>query len=183
MIPELRVSDIMTRHVISVGPETTLAAIAKVMIDNDIGCVLVMEENKPIGIITERDIVKAVSQKQNPLKVKAKDIMSSPLITITPDATISEASRKMAKHKIERLPVMLGNKLVGIITTRDIIKVSPEADEIIKEYIKIRLGEYEAEAGRAETLEGICELCGNYSDNLKEVNGRLLCEECREEEK
>ncbi|MCX8154197.1 MAG: CBS domain-containing protein, partial [Candidatus Bathyarchaeota archaeon] len=85
--------------------------------------IVIAENDKPIGIVTERDIiVKCLAKELNPREVKAKDIMSSPVISIEPDVEMLEAAKVMVSRMIRRLPVVENNKLVGIITTSDMIK-------------------------------------------------------------
>jgi hypothetical protein len=110
--------------------------------------------------------------------------MTSPLITIDPDVTLQEAARKMSKLNIRRLGVVYKGHLEGIISSKDILAVTPELLEIIQERANIEkepvAGE---EAPEARILAGYCDHCGLWSDALKEVEGMLLCEECQTEMK
>jgi len=118
-----KVRDIMTKYVIKSGKESTIYDLAKLMDQNRIGCIVIAEDDKPIGIVTERDIiVKCLAKELNPREVKAKDIMSSPAITIEPDVEMLEAAKVMVSRMIRRLPVVENNKLVGIVTTSDMIR-------------------------------------------------------------
>jgi CBS domain-containing protein len=128
------VKDIMTSLVITVREDSTADEAARLMRDNDIGCVIVTtKDDKPIGIITERDIVvRVVAENTQPSKAAVKEIMSAPLITIDADRTISEAAREMNRQNIRRLAVMHRGRLVGIISSKDILSVTPELIEIIQ---------------------------------------------------
>jgi signal-transduction protein with cAMP-binding, CBS, and nucleotidyltransferase domain len=107
--------------------------------------------------------------------------MTSPLVTIEPEATVSEAARRMSRLNIRRLGVIYKGNLVGIVSSKDILGVMPELIEIIQERTRIE-GAAEAEE-TAETeeipLSGYCDRCGVFSENLKDVNGQNLCEDCR----
>jgi signal-transduction protein with cAMP-binding, CBS, and nucleotidyltransferase domain len=164
---------------------SNLAAAA--MDQNDLGCVIVTNKaGQSIGIITERDLVVRVLAKNiKPDTVKAKEIMTTPLVTIEPEATISEAARRMNRLDIRRLGVIYKGNLVGIITAKDVLGVMPELIEIIQERTRIE-GAARTEEGEEVPLSGYCDRCNIYTDTLKERNGQNICDECRvelEEEK
>jgi signal-transduction protein with cAMP-binding, CBS, and nucleotidyltransferase domain len=154
------------------------AAIA--MDQNDLGAVIVTNEaGKSIGIITERDLViRVIAKNQKPDTIKAKEIMTTPLVTIEPDATISEAARRMNRLDIRRLGVIYKGNLVGIVSSKDILGVMPELIEIMQERSRIE-GAERAEETEEIPLSGYCDPCNVYSDTLKERNGQNICEECR----
>ena len=85
----------------------------------EVGDVIVVDNEMPMGIVTERDLVRRVIAKERGLDTKVSDLMSKPLITIGPDASLKEAARKMVKHRIRRLSVLKTHKLVGIIVVSD----------------------------------------------------------------
>ncbi len=121
-----------------------------------------------------------------PGTVKAKDVMTSPLITIEPDAAINDAARRMSRLNIRRLGVVYKGQLVGLLSSKDVLGVMPELVEIIQERALIE-GEKRAEENAKETeeeaapLAGNCGKCGVWSDNLQKVNGEYLFEDCRVE--
>jgi signal-transduction protein with cAMP-binding, CBS, and nucleotidyltransferase domain len=147
---------------------------------NDLGAVIVQNKaGKSIGIITERDIVKrVVSKNLKPDTVKAKEIMTTPLVTIEPEATITDAARRMTRLDIRRLGVIYKGNLVGIISSKDILGVMPELIEIMQERQRIE-GAERAEETDEVPLSGYCDRCNAYSENLKERNGQNICDECR----
>jgi signal-transduction protein with cAMP-binding, CBS, and nucleotidyltransferase domain len=152
------------------------------MNENDLGCVIVTnDEGKPLGIITERDLViRVLAKNLQPATVTAKDIMTAPLATIEPEATISDAARRMSRLDIRRLGVIYKGDLVGLISSKDILGVMPELIEIILEKSRIEgSGRSEETGGEESPLSGYCDHCGVYSDNLKDENGQFLCEDCR----
>jgi signal-transduction protein with cAMP-binding, CBS, and nucleotidyltransferase domain len=176
------VKDIMSSPVVTLDEEASSNKVATLMDENDLGCVIITNKTgKPLGIITERDLViRVLAKNLMPDCIKAKEIMTSPLVTIEPEATINEAARQMSRLDIRRLAVMYKGNLVGIISSKDILGVMPELIEIIQERTRIE-GAAEAEETEKEEnpLSGYCDRCGVYSENLKDVNGQSLCDDCR----
>lgn len=177
------VKDAMSSPVITTDEEATTDKIAKIMDENNLGCVIVTNrDGKPLGIITERDLViRVLAKNLQPARVKAKDIMTSPLATIEPDATITEAARRMSRLDIRRLGVVYKGDLVGLVSNKDILGIMPELIEIIQEKSRIENATTTEEVEEETPLSGYCDRCGVYSENLKDRNGQLLCEDCRVE--
>jgi signal-transduction protein with cAMP-binding, CBS, and nucleotidyltransferase domain len=118
------VNQVMSKDVLTLDKSASLQDAAGNMKKLNIGCVIVTENNNPIGIITERDFVTKVAAEGRPLFTEIQEVMSSPLITIDPEETIWEASEMMKEKLIHKLPVKEDGKIVGIITTTDIVKIS-----------------------------------------------------------
>ena len=144
---------------------------------------LIVEKKKLVGFISQSDILWALTKKSsgNLKNVKAIEISPKKIITIKPDATLTSVIEKMKKMKLERLPVIHENEVVGIITAKDILNFNPEVYPEIEEFSKIRQESEklkrikEAEKRR----EGICEECGSQGILFK-ANGMLVCENCRD---
>jgi len=113
------VKDLMTKNVVTIDPNKTIAEAAALMSEKGIGDLIVMDDNTPIGIVTERDFVRRVLAEEKSTHSKVSEVMSRPLKVIDPEAPIKEAARRMVNNGIRRLPVIKDNKLVGIITTAD----------------------------------------------------------------
>jgi CBS domain-containing protein len=109
----------MTKGVLTIDSQKTVYEAAELMTLKEVGDILVTEADLPMGIVTERDFVRRVVAKRRPLDTKISDVMSKPLITIGPNATLIEAARKMVDNRIRRLPVVERHKLVGIIVVSD----------------------------------------------------------------
>ncbi len=116
------VKDFMTTNVITINADRTVLEAAKLMHQQDVGDLVVMESVEAKGIVTERDLVRRVMAMKKPLDTKVSEVMSNPLITIDQDAELRDAARLMVKFKIRRLPVTKGSVLVGIIATNDFAK-------------------------------------------------------------
>jgi CBS domain-containing protein len=114
-----KVKDFMTKGVLTIDAEKTIFEAAELMSQKEVGDVVVVEGEIPRGIVTERDFVRRVVAKKRPLDTKISDVMTKPLITIGPEASLKEAARKMVNKGIRRLPVVEQHKLVGIIVVSD----------------------------------------------------------------
>ncbi len=178
METKVTVRDAMTPNVKTIKPKASVRDASKIMSGYKIGGLIVGNNSVPKGIITESDIIrKVVSNDLNAAEVTVDKIMTANLITIEINKDLDEAARLMAKHKIRRLPVMKDGALAGIITSRDVIALSPaEYSAILIENTHLQASaEYEN-----GLEEGECERCGNFAD-LMEINGKFLCEKCRED--
>jgi CBS domain-containing protein len=117
------VKEVMKRHVKSVGSDATVLEAAQKMAQNNIGCLVVVNDTLE-GIITERDILnKVVAPGKSPGQVSVGEVMTRHVITISPDKDMEEASDIMARHRIKRLPVVFGNEVLGIVTSTDVVAV------------------------------------------------------------
>jgi CBS domain-containing protein len=179
------VSDLMTREPIITKPETNLLECAKIMVKKSTGSLLLVDKNKLVGIISRQDILWALvkQSKMNLENINAIDISPRKILTIKPSATLDEAVRKIKMTKFERLPVVEDNKLVGIITVKDILNFHPEIYPELEEFARIReeskkLKLIEKAREKDSSREGICEECGNQ-DRLYNFNGMLVCESCK----
>jgi CBS domain-containing protein len=175
------VADFMTRDPVTISPESNLFECAKKMVKKKVSSLLIVNGKNLTGFISQGDILWALTKKSvtNLKDVKAKDISPKKIITIKPDSLLSLAIEKMKKTKFERLPVVKDNKLVGLITAKDILNFNPEIYPEMEEFAKIRQESEklkrikEAEKRR----EGVCEECGNQGILFKH-NGMLICELC-----
>jgi len=138
----MMIKDVMNRNVIVAKPHTTLREAAKVMSDLNIGSLVVMENEKIVGIVTSTDALRAVAEGADPDRTTLADIMSKDVITIEEDRDVEEAVELMVKNKIKRLPVVREGKLVGIITVSDIAVVEPKIIASIASLISINVPKY-----------------------------------------
>lgn len=114
---------IMVENVITVKPNDTVKKAAELMNKHEIGCVIVVIHGKPSGIITERDLIKRVVNKSiEPEEVRVSDIMSQPLIEVSPNMCAGDAAKLMLEQNIKKLPVVENGKLVGLVTLTDLIR-------------------------------------------------------------
>ena len=113
----------MRKNVISIDSSMTVKDAAIMMVDTNVGCVVITRGNAPIGILTERDFVKKIVSEERDLSTPLADVMSFPLIAVDSGDTVWEAAEIMKKNKIHKAPVEDQGKLVGIITATDIVKI------------------------------------------------------------
>ena len=119
----MTIANIMTKSVISVDATITVNEAAKMMEDAKVGAVIVMEDNSPIGIVTDRDFVVKIVAHAYQITSPVKQIMSSPLFSINSDESVRTAADLMHERGIMKLPVVDGDNVVGIITARDIVNL------------------------------------------------------------
>lgn len=178
--PEVKVEDVMSSPVVTIRETDTVLAAAKLMKKHEIGCVVVADKSgKPMGLITERDVVRRVAAFDlAPSKVQAEKSMTKPPVTIDASAIITDAAKKMRQLKIRRLIVLQGSKLKGIITSNDIVDITPALIDVISEKSQISPVERVRESA---PLSGYCDRCGSWADELKAHDGQYVCEDCASE--
>jgi len=177
MTREIIVKEAMKTNLAVVNPSITVIEAAKIMKKRKIGNVLVVQDDQPVGILTESDILKkVVAEGKNPSKVLVKEVMSTPILITDPYVSLEEAMKKMTKCNVRRLPVIEDDKLIGIITLKDISRMSPILHEISREWHDITM--IDESYYKKQVFSGKCEDCSALSTNLRQVDGRLLCEDC-----
>lgn len=126
----MRVKDCMgIREVVQAQPETNLQQIAQLMNQNHVGCIPVCQEEQVVGLVTDRDIVtRAIAANLNCANTKVSDIMNTKIIKTTPDTEIDEALQTMKKNQVRRLPVIENNKIVGILSMKDLAECLDEEE-------------------------------------------------------
>lgn len=114
----------MTKEAVSTDAGDSCLETAKLMVRMNIGAIVVNEGDRPVGIVTERDFLNKVTARgKDPSKTTLREIMSSPPITISPKATVRDAARMMIEKRVRRLVVVENDKLVGIVSIRDITRI------------------------------------------------------------
>lgn len=122
--PPSIVKNVMAKPVITIDKDSSVYEVAKIMSEKSIGCIVVTDNNAPVGIATERDILRRVVAKGlDASKIKMNEIMSKPLITINGGMPIINAIRVMEKNNVRRLLIVEKEKLIGIVTQRDLLRV------------------------------------------------------------
>lgn len=177
LVDEVKVREVMSSPVVEADESATIVEVADLMRRHGIGSIIITSNGKPVGIITKTDIVyQVVANGADANNVRARDIMSTPLQTVEPDANIEDALSKMNRLKVGRLAVVYKERLAGIVTLKDILTVTPEILAIVKERMRIGIP---AQSQPSSPVEGYCESCGEWSDMLVRVDDQLLCEDCR----
>jgi len=117
------VNEIMQKNVIAIDSTSSVKDAATLMTDTKVGCLVVTKNNAPVGIITERDLVRRVISTDKPSSVLVSDVMSSPLIIAKPDYSLYELAQMMKTKGLHRIPVEKDNQLVGIVSSTDIVRI------------------------------------------------------------
>ena len=175
----IKVKDVMSKPIITIGENKTAKDAGELMKKNRKGCLIITKNRKPVGILSDSDLIKRViATDKKASKVVLKKIMSEPLVTVSPKDNILLAVRKMRKNNIHRLPVVEKGKVIGLVSLSDIAKTSPEMLDLLEYRLKMRESPLEI---KEEVTSGICDSCGNYNEDLRNINSKWVCEDCREE--
>ncbi|MGM5485399.1 MAG: CBS domain-containing protein [Nanobdellota archaeon] len=182
-----KVSDVMTEVPVVVEPERSLEECAAMMVQKKVGTLIIKNDDKLEGIISERDIVRKAIAKASSFtgkgkditKISAKDVMVDDVVTIDPNKDIFEAIKTMKDYDIRHLPVIHENKLAGILTMKDVLRIEPQLFDILVEKMNIKK-DAEKPINKVNEQEGICEICGEYAEKVVRKNGNVVCERCIE---
>jgi CBS domain-containing protein len=128
----------MTKEPRVVRRDTNVQEVVATMNKYDISSIIVVEEKRPIGIVTHKDIIsKLVQARIPPDAVTAREVMTSPIVTINEESSVEEAARLMSKKHIKKLIVTRNNnELVGIITSSDVVREAPKMTELLNQLLK-----------------------------------------------
>lgn len=171
------IKEVMSTPVITALQEDNVKHIAKLMEKQNIGSIVIINNlGEPVGLTTERDLAtRVVANNLLPSEVKAIEVMSSPLRTIHLSADIKDAAKRMQKFGIRRVVVMDKGEMVGILSSRDIIEVTPALIEILMEKARITRG---PQLIKKRSSAGYCDRCRQWSEQLLSIDGEYLCEVC-----
>jgi len=137
----LKIENVMISDVITVEAGATVRQAVDIMNEHEIGCLIVVDDKeKPVGILTERDLLRRVlAKRKDPVRIKVSQVMSKPLVTVTPHMDLEAAARLMFKKKIKKLPVVEDGQLVGLVTLTDMVRVQPHIIKILKKLSQTEL--------------------------------------------
>ena len=122
LAPVAGIGELMTRDVLAVAPEDTLGEAAERMVERGVGSVVVSDFGRLIGILTERDLLRAVADRIHSSEARVREWMTPKPITATPETTAREAARTMLDHGFRHLPVLDGDTILGIVSLRDVLQ-------------------------------------------------------------
>lgn len=173
---DVKIKEVMTDGVIAVEQEKSIVEAAGLLREEGIRGLVVVDNGEAVGIIVCRDIVyEVVSQGMDPRETKVEEVMSTDLIVAEEEELLDDVAMAMVKNNVSRVPVVKSDMLVGILTQSDILRAWPGFAEVMEEQ-----QELDAPASpRNESVSGTCEECENYSEDLIQEDGMLLCENCR----
>lgn len=125
----------MTAEVITIDENASVKEAADVMNQNEIGCIIAVRKRKAVGIITERDMLKCIIvEGKNAKETKVKEILSKPLIFVSPDTSLEEVVQLMFQEKIKKLPVIYKSRLLGLVSLTDITRCQPALIKLLKSF-------------------------------------------------
>jgi len=144
----LKVKDVMVTNIITIEAGATARKAAELMNRHDIGCIIVVNYDKPIGIVTERDMLKRIMlQGRDPRRSRISYIMSKPLITISPETDLREAINLMTERRIKKLPVVEDSNLLGLLSITDIVRSLAYFEHVVASLCaRCQYGKQETEA-------------------------------------
>jgi len=176
----IKVCDAMTEQPITISKSKTLKDCAKVMAEHHVGALVIKEGDSLMGIVTEQDIVrKAVVKALDTSKTKVEEIMCTDLVTVEPHMDIFEAMMIMRDKNLRHLPVVSDNKMLGLLTSKDILKIEPQLFDLLVDTIELKEEERKP-INNPDEQEGICNKCGEYSENLALKDEVMVCDKCLE---
>jgi len=129
------VKNYMTKEILTADVSTVVTEAAKEMAEKNLGFVIVLEKCRPVGLVTERDLLlKVLAENRDPNKTTLGEVMSTPLLSVDPDSDLLDAAKIMKEHNVRKLPVIRNNIVYGIITAMDIARhINDYVDHSIKE--------------------------------------------------
>ena len=184
----LNVGDVMSNEVATICPDEIVSSAAKIMSDKKVSCLVVMDQGNVAGIITETDVLRRIGNKGKDIyHAKLGRIMSIPVVTVTSDVSVLQASKIMGRKHIKRLPVMEKDKLVGIVTQTDLVRALTsygmwrDVSEIMNRNIAgVQMDDSVADAVEIMTSRGISCILVMDGDNVvgiltgKDLLGRVV---------
>ncbi|MWV40624.1 CBS domain-containing protein [Natrialba sp. INN-245] len=200
MESELSVRDVLTTEYVGVSESDSLLGAVRLMRGERTSSVLVVRGSVPVGIVTEWDVLGVVADEGNPAETDVGDVMTTPVISIGPDRSLSDAATTMGRENIRNVVVEDGEEVLGLLTQRDVIAAAgsfqgavtpprstdPVADTEHRtdESVAPTLGGTADEralpnGGDEYSTQGVCETCGSLADTLWDANGQLVCSDCR----
>jgi CBS domain-containing protein len=201
-----RVVDVMNRTFVGVSEGDHLQGTVTLMDEQDSGSAVVVRGSQPVGMVTERDVVAAAADEVDFEETPVEEVMSEPVVTIPASASLGEALQLLTQQQIRRLPVIEGEEVVGVLSSRDVLTLeagtAPQATNASPTQTSTtdvgatRVGQEEQDTVAAEggaqshpstttgttvgSTQGICESCGRFARDLASVDGRVRCGDCRE---
>ncbi|MDX1745920.1 MAG: CBS domain-containing protein [Halobacteriales archaeon] len=191
------IRDVMAREYVGVSESDAVAGAARLMRDEGVESAVVLRGSEPIGVLGAREVMVLVADGHDPMDTPVEAVMTNPPVLLTADADITEAIAEISRRDVRRIVVTEDSEVVGVVTEHDIITATSAMPEIevgpgTTTTGAETVGETEpgpegtAVAGmEAEEVDqfssqSVCEACGSLSANLNEVNGQLVCADCRE---
>ncbi|AFZ74531.1 CBS domain-containing protein [Natronobacterium gregoryi] len=206
MESELSVTDVLTNEYVGVSESDTVLDTVTLMREERMGAALVIQGTDPVGIMTEWDVLGLVADEADVAETTVGDVMTTPVISVAPERSLTDAANVMARENIRNLVVEDGDEdeVLGLLTQRDVIAAAGSFQAAVTPHRSADFGsDIEAEPATGErshnthlanddpdsavspgsgdeyTTQGVCEACGSLAESLWESNGQLICADCR----
>ena len=129
----MKIEELMVKKVVTVKALDRVIDAVELMNKHEIGCLVVVDNEKAVGILTERDMLtRVLARSKDPKKTEVEQVMSAPLITAKPQDEIEDTARLMFKNEIKKLPVVEDGQLLGLVTLTDLVRFQPELIDALK---------------------------------------------------
>jgi len=174
------VKEVMSKPAVAVDANKTAKVAGELMRKTRKGFLVVVQKGNPVGTLSDSDLIgRVVAKAKDASKLRVRDLMSRPMISVSPAEDVMEAVKKMRKSNIHRLPVVDKGKVLGVVSLSDIARSSPDMAYILEYRQEMKKHPFEI---RERVTSGICESCGNFSERLEQTaDGSWVCETCRDE--
>ncbi|WP_265111403.1 CBS domain-containing protein [Halosolutus halophilus] len=199
MESELSVRDVLTTEYVGVSESDSVLGAVRLMRDERASCVLVVRGTDPVGIMTEWDVLGIVADEREPGETTIGEVMTTPVITVTPDRSLSDVATMMSRQDVRNIVVEEDDDLLGVVTQRDVIAaagsfqgtVAPsrsteatlDRDRPVDDTAPLAVESTDEQllpnGGDEYSTQGVCEACGSLADSLWDANGQLVCSDCR----
>ncbi|QLG50492.1 CBS domain-containing protein [Natrinema halophilum] len=200
MESELSVRDVLTTDYVGVSESDTVLSVVRLMREERTSCTLVVRGTEPVGIVTEWDVLGLVADEFDPAETTVEAVMTTPVITVDPDRSLTDVATTMARENIRNVVVEDDDGITGVVTQRDVIAAAGSFQATMNPTRSSgasidREGELADPAppratsegdnrllpngGDEYTTQGVCEACGSLADSLWDSNGQLVCADCR----
>lgn len=189
---DVSIRDVTAREFVGVSESDSVLSTVRLMHDEDVGSVLVMRGQSPVGIMTERDVLALVAEGRDPESTAVEAVMSEPVVSLPASRPLADAAETMSREEIRNIVVTDddGDGIVGVLTEREVIDAASTlqasrslGSERAPEGVATAATAVESEAGPTDDeyrTQGVCELCGALADTLHDSNGQLICSDCRQ---
>ncbi len=200
MESELSVRDVLTNEYVGVSESDSVLDTVRLMREERTSCALVVRGSEPVGIVTEWDVLGLIDNESDPAETTVEETMTTPVITVDPDRSLTDVATTMARQNIRNVVVEDDTGVVGLVTQRDVIAAAGsfqatmtplrssepllDRDREVPEATAARATESDdarlvPNGGDEYTTQGVCEACGSLADALWDANGQLVCADCR----
>lgn len=189
MRERVSVREVMHREYVGVNEGDSVRGAADLMRSDGVGCAVVLHGNEPVGLLTADDVIKLVATSRDPEETTVADLMRQPIVSIDADSTVREAIEQMADRDAKHLVVVDTGSVSGVLSEHDLLKANTmflQSNRTDRNVVATRetnttvTGEIESEEQSNDPYtQGVCEVCGSLTAELRDVNGQLVCTACR----